>query len=144
MTEIKQFGQKSKPPVEFMIDDDKFFATPEVPAGTMLDLLDVRKELRAAQGSMAERFKLITDIFETLLLPDSYTLFEERLRSTANPIGLETIFEVIQWMLGEAYAMRPTQLPSLSPDTPSSDGTSSTDGAPAEESILETSLGDGI
>lgn len=143
MTEIKQFGQKAKAPVHFRIDNDDFYAAPEVAAGTMLDLLDVRKELRSAQGDSAERFKLITDIFETLLLPDSYALFTERLRSSTNPIGFETIFEVIQWMLGEVYAKRPTQLSSLSPDMPSSDGTTSTDGAPAEEWTQESLAGIG-
>jgi hypothetical protein len=77
------------------------------------------------------------------MLPEALQKFERRLHDKDNPIPLRLVIDVMRWLLGEAYGLRPTLPPSSSQDESSEEtaGGTSTDGAPPAELIPETSPG---
>lgn len=138
--QMKRFETRREP-VLFQIDDDTFMCVREIPAGALIDLLKAHTDLQGTtdRGRMVD---LIMQIMEELMLPSAYAKFVDRMRDKENPIGLRTIVDVMKWLLGEAYGLRPTQLPDSSTDTSQeTGGTDSTDGAPPEESTPENSPG---
>lgn len=138
---MKRF-ETNKTPVLFQIDDDTFMCVREIPAGRLVDLLKLQGELSQA-NDRTRLLDVIMEIVNMVLLPDAITKFEARLRDKENPIGLRTLVDVMKWLLGDAYGLRPTQPPSTSTDeSEETAGTTSTDGAPLEESTPETSPGD--
>lgn len=141
---VKQFGTPGGlKPKQFRIDDDLFSAAPDLPAGTMIEMVSLFQEAQDQNVDMSRKLGLISKIFDMALFDESRQLLETRLHSKERPIGIRTLLDVIQWMMGEAYGLRPTQQPS--PSTGSSDpaGAGSTAGAPPVESTPSPSPGAG-
>jgi len=138
---VKRFETR-KEPVIFHIDDDAFMCVREIPAGTLVDLIKVQQEL-SSTSDRARQLDLIMQLVQEFMLPEALQKFERRLHDKDNPIPLRTVIDVMRWLLGEAYGLRPTPLPSSSADESSEEtaGGTSTDGAPPEESTPETSPG---
>lgn len=140
---VKRFGGRNKP-IPFMIDDDMFYAAAKIPADMMVELVDKSLELKEGQetGGGTKMFSLALDMFEMVLLDDSFALIKSRMGDKKNPVDLKDVIDVMQWLIGEAYGLRPTKQPSFSGDTfREVDGTSSTDGQPEEESTPSDSPG---
>jgi hypothetical protein len=136
---MREFTTNRKP-VLFKIDEDTFMATPEIPAGVMLDLIKMQSELQS--GEPHRQFDVVMQLFRELLVAEAYAKFERRLHDPENPIGMRTLIEVVQWLLGDAYGMRPTPSPSSSPGpSTATTGTSSTAGVPPAESTPGDSAG---
>lgn len=134
----------NRDPILFKIDDDTFMGVPDIPAGKMLDLLKMQQDMTTT-GDTARQFDIVLELFRMLLVREAYAKFERRLNDPDNPIGMRTLVEVVQWLLGEAYGLRPT-LPSPSSQEQSAGPTTgppSTAGALREESTPEGSLGPG-
>lgn len=140
--EVKHFTSR-RPPVTFLVDDDKFFAAGTVPAELMKGLIAEAEALGAAK-TFETRYASIRTIAETVLLPDSLELFRARLADIDNPIDFDALADIATWLVSEVYSGRPTPSPSPSGTSGSSDGTSSTDGPPPEESTPSTSTGTDI
>lgn len=138
-SEIKSFTSR-RPPVSFLIDDEKFTAAGSVPAELMRDLMAQAETLEAATTFEA-RYTAIKVIVEAVLLPDSLEYFRSRLGDLANPIDFDALAEVSTWLVSEVYSRRPTPSPSPSGASASSDTTSSTDGPPPEASTPPISTG---
>ena len=95
---MKQFKlTEATEAVKFQIDSDEFEA---VPAN------------RLAAGSLAKYFEQVNDgklfeahmsFFETVLTPDSYKLFDQRMHSKDQPITLKVMADVSTWLLGDVY-----------------------------------------
>jgi hypothetical protein len=130
--------------IEFKIDQDIFRCHPRLPAQTLIDFtLEVEKlgdEMTSEQG-----IETMIGTLKMVLVPDSYTLFHDRMRDPEFPIELDQANEIIQWIMGE-YGMRPTESPEASSNGHSSpaSGTNSTGSSPAGESISLPSTSTGF
>ncbi len=126
--------------IEFKIDDDVFRCHPRLSAQTLIDFtLEVEKlgdKMTSEQG-----IQTMIGTLKMVLVPDSYTLFHDRMSNSSNPIELDQVNAVIEWIMGE-YGLRPTQQPDTSSAGPSSQvpGTSSTDVSQDRELISSGSI----
>lgn len=138
--EIKNFSKGSNKQIQFVIDDDTFYAPARVPAQTLIDFTKMFDGLTGNTDTQKTIDAFMATI-KLVLLPDSAELFLQRMRDMENPIDMEQVNEVIPWLM-EKYGLRPTQ-----PSENSSDGqpgqesgTPSTETQPVEESISSPSL----
>ena len=90
-------------PVEFDVDGETFFAAPVMPTQAVLDVADL-----AVKESVAERASAISGFLDAVLLPESAVRFAARLRDPERPIGIEDAVAVVNWLIEDVYAMRPT------------------------------------
>ncbi len=122
----KDFSKK-RTPIRFVIDGDTFEAAPAIAAETLCEFAGLYEQASGAKG-LAETYRLLTTVLEMTLMPDSWQRLHERLGDRVEPIELDQLSSVVEWLL-EAYGLRPTQLPSPSsggePSPPP--GTSSTE-----------------
>lgn len=154
---MKDFSHSVKrEPIQFKIDDDVFYAAPEIGAEILRPMMlnqisgidpkilkavgdgnvdnisheDMIGLIKATQTQTEQAMQFL----DLVLLPESSTRFAERMKSTVNPITLDQAGDVYQWLLAE-YGKRPTK-PSTSSSVQSqaSAGTSLTDGALVETS----------
>lgn len=133
---VKDFSRKRKR-LLFRIDDDVFEAATALPGKTLARFATRFTDIE--KTPLGEQLNVFADALGMVLLPDSNSLFQERLDDLANPIELEQASDVIQWLL-EAYGLRPTE-PSSGSSTglPSpASGTNSTDAQPPTVSIPAT------
>lgn len=130
---MKQFTT-STTPVEFAIDDDTFHCPAEIPAGMWLDLINLNEQL--SEADTAKQFGLVTELFSMVLPEDEYKVFDARLHDRQKPIGMMLLVDIIEWLLGEAYGMRPT------PPSSRSSGSSeaATTGASSTAGVLPEAL----
>lgn len=132
--DIRDFSKPRKR-VAFTIDGDVFEAPPVLPA---MVLMEYTKTFNAHKDSddPADQMASMTGVLELILRPASYKLFMARLSDPERPIDLEQLQQVIEFVM-EEYGMRPTQLPSGSPDGQASpeSGTNSQELSQAEVSI---------
>lgn len=135
---VKRFTTRRKA-VEFYVDDDLFRGIPALPALHALELTKMHGVLKSSDG--ADKLDPILYVFSQFMEDESYKRFEARLSDKSNPIDLRTLMDVIQWILGEGYGLRPTQRPSPSGTGSIDSGTASTGGAPLSESTLLSSDG---
>lgn len=107
----------------FRIDDDIFSCARAIPASTgrlLASLVD---------KPPMEQFDGLGKVLDMIMLPESAQVFAHRMQDPTNPISLNQLNRVIEWLLSE-YGGRPTSpaassQPQLLPDDT---GTSSTDG----------------
>src|SRR5690606_40339518 len=80
MAEPKRF-QSKREPLRFFIDDDEFLAPPSLPAGTFVEFTQLKSRLRNSTVESAEQqWQEILGVFEKVLLPESFELFQRRIR----------------------------------------------------------------
>lgn len=114
----------------FTIDNDTFYCARVVPAG-------VGKKLALLQSLDAiHQFDGIGEILDLIMIPSSGEVFAKRMMDPENPISIEQVQLVINWMLREYSGGRPTTPSNNSLPSPSPDGTSSMDGAQLEVQTL--------
>jgi hypothetical protein len=137
-TAARDFSRKRKR-LTFTIDDDIFEAAQAMPAETYAEFVATYTGVDDEAGTR-DIYKAMSAALQLVLLPESFTRFDERLRDRANPIDLEQLTDVILWLMGE-YGMRPTQPSQPSSDGPASpeSGTSSTENTQPEASPSATS-----
>ena len=126
ITTIPDFSIR-KPPRQFRIDSDTFHVPAVLPAAVAVEFS------RMTKMNPNEQFLAIGEVLDIVMLPESAELFARRMRDPSNPIGVEHIAEVVQWLMQE-YGDRPTQPSSDSQASPMTTGTPSTAGAPLVES----------
>lgn len=111
---VKQFRSASAAagtaPVEFRIDGESFYATPVIPAAVMAEILPL-----ARTGTEAERLNALSRFLDTVLYQESAERLAARMRSPEEPLTLAEVAEVLQWLLEEVYALRPSAPSSPSP-----------------------------
>lgn len=148
--------ERSTAPIEFKIDGDVFQAVATLNADQKIHAISLVNALGAAQldglalGNIdpanasqrdVERARSIAqeadkavgevmNLLDELLLPQSAERFAERMKSKTEPIELEQVFEIFQWLIGE-YGDRPTSPLSSSSNGHSGTGTSSTEATQA-------------
>src|SRR5690606_12502417 len=108
MAEPKRF-QSKREPLRFFIHDDEFLASPSLPAGTFVEFPQLKSRLRNSTVESAEQqWQDNLGIFEKILLPESFELFQRRIRDPYNPIDMSMVVDVMYWLFGEAYSNFPT------------------------------------
>ena len=139
MSEIKDFSKKRNR-ILFRIDDDVFEATPAVPADTMISFAKRFTVSDPTQMTVEQQLNVFTDVLGDVLLPESMDRMRARMGDKANPVDLDQLDSIIQWLF-EEYGMRPTPAPSDSSngDADRAPGTTSTESTPQMVSISAAS-----
>jgi len=85
-------------PVKFKVDDDVFVAVPpnKLPANVLIGYA----EMVSMGRTRTAHLRLFADVLEE----DSHTTFAARLESKDNPITLNTMADVANWLIQEIYA----------------------------------------
>ena len=156
---MKQFTSAAtdKAPIRFELDGEVFEAAPVIGASVLQDMLAIANMGELVQidatavlnsgdkDKVMEIGKAVNAVsaqamqfLDSVLLPESAARFAARMRSTTEPITLETAFEVWRWLLSE-YGARPTQPSSSSSNGHDGTGQSLTVGAPPAASIPSNS-----
>lgn len=119
-TAAKHAAGEAEDPLEFSLDGKVLRAFR--PTEGQLALL-----MAAVSRHTSEATKVAgaIDFFVSIMDQDSYTYLADRLMSREDPIGLEQITEVTQWII-EEWSGRPTPSPSVSTPSQSPDGQNST------------------
>lgn len=120
---IKDFSAP-KDPIRFKVDDDIFEASPEISAGLVIEFAEKAEMFDKVNDEdlvPREILNILVNFFDDMLLPESAEAMARRMKDKKNPIGLERLLSIFQWLLGE-YGLRPTE-----PGSPSLDGSSSPD-----------------
>ena len=104
-------GEAELEPLPFKIGDDVFTANPPTPAQFAL-FITTQSENADTATSIAG----VIDFFNGMLDDEDRMLFRRRLLNRKDPLDLETVLEVIEWLAEEWYG-RPTG--SSSASTPS-------------------------
>jgi hypothetical protein len=106
MTEIKDFS-KSRKRLQFRIDGDVFEAAPAVPAEVMISFAEKFTMADPTKMTVAQQVGIFREVLEIVLLPDSMQRMKSRMSDAANPVDIEQLDQIIQWLF-EEYGMRPT------------------------------------
>lgn len=115
-TAAKEAAGKIEDPLEFAIDGKTLRAyrpTEGQMAMLMMSLGRHTTESTKIAGAI--------DFFVSIMDQESYNYLADRLLSRDDPIDLEEVTEVVQWII-EEWAGRPTPRPSVSMPSPNSDG----------------------
>lgn len=131
--EIVEFKDFSRPPrqVKFQVGGQSYEALPALPIGLAMDLASLAQTL--GTGDVTSKIGAMWELFEALLQDDGGQRFKQQAYDKRDPLDLPQTLNVMNWLL-EVYGLRPTG-PSSDSSTGSTDtDTSSTDGAPGEES----------
>lgn len=134
---MKDFSTHRKP-VSFTIDGDVFTGPAEIAAELLIDY-----GVKFAKGQTEDnRTQLddLKDLMSIFLWEDDYNRLVARLADKRNPIGLEQLDQICDW-LTEYHGMRPTQPPpdSSSPSSNPASGTDMTATVPTEDSTPDSS-----
>jgi hypothetical protein len=140
---LKQFtvARSANEGTRFKIDDDDFWAKPptDVPGGALLDLTAAAVAVVGTEGeeravAIGRQVAASAAFLRLALEPKSVELLERRLRDPEQPITMETVQEVTNWLLEDVYSGRPTEPPKPSGNGRLPTGPSSTAGARARKS----------
>lgn len=89
---------EAQEPLEFEIDGDTFVAAPpnRLPGNVLISYVEEIQAGKVYQGHK--------NFFAKALVPESAVRFEERLNSPENPIPLQQMIEVAEWLTTEYSA----------------------------------------
>jgi hypothetical protein len=118
---IKDFTKKRKK-LRFKIDNDIFEAAPAVPADTLITFSKRFAGSDPEKMTVEQQLSLFEEMLSVTLLPESLPRFKDRMADPANPVDIDQVGEVVDWLF-ESYGMVPTKQP-----------TESSDGLPSQES----------
>lgn len=112
MTRFKDFGQgadgETKEPLSFKLHGEEFRCLPQVQGKLMLDLANSGDD-----NSPGQTAKFISTFFSHVLEDESFTRFDELLTSKDRIVSVDTLSEIIGWLV-EEYTARPEEQPELS------------------------------
>jgi hypothetical protein len=139
MSEIKDFTRRRKAP-QFRIDEDLFTAVAAIPAEEMISFAEQITTADPTQMSPREQVSLLRKTLENMLVPESLLRFQQRMADKTNPIDMEQLNDVVEWLF-EEYGLRPTtgSSSSSSGGSPPVPGITSTDSMPDVVSISAAS-----
>jgi hypothetical protein len=109
MTRFKDFGSgtedKNKEPIKFKLYDEEFTCVPEIQGRVVLNLV-----ADGSSGDPSASARMITGFFQHVLEDDSYKRFDELLNDKHKVVNVETLSEIVSWLM-EEYGNRPNQQP---------------------------------
>lgn len=109
MTRFKDFGsgatEKVTEPLTFKLYEEDFHCVPEIQGRVILNLV-----ADGAGGDPAASSRMISNFFEHVLEDESYTRFDALLNDKHKVVSVETLSEIVSWLM-EEYGNRPNQQP---------------------------------
>jgi len=106
------FSNESKEQVTFELAGEQFTCIPDVPGGVLSDFIG-----DAGEGTFRAAPAMV-DLVKSILIDEDVPRFERLIRSKTVMVPLETLIEVVAWLV-EQYTGRPTMRPSPSVPGPS-------------------------
>lgn len=99
----KEIGEKE--PVSFKLYDEEFFGVKQIQGKVLLDLI-----AKSNSEDSAVSAQIISGFFEHVLTDESFKRFETLLTSKEKVVAVETLSEIVGWLIGE-YSDRPEEQP---------------------------------
>lgn len=110
MTRFKDFGsgpdQTDVEPVSFKLHGEEFFCVKAIQGKFLIELISAANDESDSMASL----KMISNFFEHVLVDESHTRFEALLRDKEKVVPVETLSQIVSWMMSE-YTNRPNQQP---------------------------------
>ena len=104
----KGTGLNSDEPIVFRLHDEEFKCRPQLQGKALLAMA-----VDASSDDSAAAAKLITEFFANVLVEESAVRFEELTNDPDRIVTVETLGEIVGWLMGE-YAGRPETQPEAS------------------------------
>lgn len=109
MTRFKNFGKGKQAeniePLYFELYDERFDCIPELQGALLFDLVGNTTEDNGAAAAAS-----IVGFFEKVLVEESYTRFNDLIRSKDRIVTVETLGDITGWLV-EEYTNRPEKQP---------------------------------
>lgn len=109
MPRFKDFGSGSdtaNDPISFMLNGETFNCRPAIPGKVILELVGKSSD----EENPGEAAAMISEFFSIVLVPESFTKFDELAKDPDIAITVEALSEIVSWLV-EQYTNRPTQRP---------------------------------
>jgi hypothetical protein len=107
-TRFRDFGSGegvAKEPLSFRLYGEDFDCKPEVQGKFLLNLV-----VDSGSDDVITQTKIITEFFENVLLPESWTRFDALMNDPEKIVNVETLAKITEWLM-EAYSDRPEAQP---------------------------------
>lgn len=110
MARFKDFGSgkdiSSLEPISFKLHDEEFFCLPAIQGKFLIDLV------ASASGDEdnSSSLKMISEFFRHVLTDESYERFNKLLEDKNRIVMVDTLSEIVTWMMVE-YTNRPEKQP---------------------------------
>ena len=110
MSRFKDFGTGSSAdevvnPLSFKLYDEEFHCTPRMQGKVMLGIVE-----SSSSDDPAASARTINTFFKKVLLEESFVRFDALLEDNNRVVSVETLSEIVAWLL-EEYSNRPNQQP---------------------------------
>jgi hypothetical protein len=92
-------------PLVFKLHDEEFHCVPQIQGQVMLNLV-----IESNSDDAASTARVISGFFESVLEDESYVRFEELLKDKKRIVSVETLSEIVAWLI-EEYGNRPEEQP---------------------------------
>lgn len=110
MTRFKDFGagpdQTDVEPVSFKLHGEEFFCVKAIQGKFLIELIAAANDETDSIASL----RMINDFFSHVLVDESFTRFEALIRDKDKLVPVETLSEIVSWLMSE-YTNRPNQQP---------------------------------
>lgn len=106
---MKEFSSERQEPVEFKIQGQIFEAVPEIPAEDFGRIAELQSLISTADGkpkndlSPNEQIRIILEMLELLLLPESAEQLAEGIKSKSRPIPMKLVLSALTWLMNDVY-----------------------------------------
>ena len=110
-TRFKDFGGNSiegATPLSFKLHDEEFHCVPQLQGKILLDLV-----AKASSEDASASALIMGEFFINALTEESYERFDALLKSKDKIVQVETLSEIVSWLIGE-YSNRPNSQPEAS------------------------------
>jgi hypothetical protein len=107
----KDFGagqEIAKDPIVFALHGEEFTCLPVIQGKVLMDLVT-----RSQSKDPVEAMAVVEDFFDKILVEESLERFNKLLQDKDRIVTMETIADVIAWLV-EEYSARPNQQPEVS------------------------------
>lgn len=109
MARFKDFGVgkalEEKEPVVFKLHDEDFICVKHLQGKVLLDMI-----AKSTSENPADSAIIMNDFFANVLTDESRVRFESLLHDKEKIVHVETLSEIVAWLIGE-YSARPNQQP---------------------------------
>lgn len=109
MTRFKDFGSGAaneiKEPLSFKLFDEEFHCIPQIQGKTLLKIIG-----NSSLDDPIKSSQTVVEFFETVLVDESLTRFNDLIESKDKIVSVETLSEIVAWLM-EEYTDRPEQQP---------------------------------
>ena len=112
MAKFKDFGTGKevgeREPVSFKLHGEEFFGVKHIQGRVLLDLIS-----KSSADDPAVSAQVMSDFFSYVLTDESFKRFDKLIHHKEKIVHVETLSEIVGWMIGE-YSDRPEKQPESS------------------------------